>query len=300
VIDGGLKMIKDGLVSIIIPVYNSEKFLNQCLKSLLNQTYPEIEIIAVNDGSTDDSLKILNNYSDKLKIISQKNQGLASALNTGLDASNGKWFKWFSPDDLMLPETIETLITVAKDKPNTIVYSNWNIIDESEKFIRTFSESNFNELDSVEFNVRLLDGQQINVNTSIFPNSVTKITRFENLDDPILVDYDFFLRAALFQKTKFFLIEKPLIKYRAHKGQLSHKNILQSIRGLEKLQAQLLSKLDSDTRDLYLKKLSQYQKNQSFKTKFLKAGLNFSSFLPSTASDKILTFYLNKIRRTRN
>ncbi len=66
-------MEENGLVSVVIPVYNSEKFLNQCIESVLNQTYKNIEIIAINDGSTDDSLKILETYSDKITIISQKN-----------------------------------------------------------------------------------------------------------------------------------------------------------------------------------------------------------------------------------
>jgi len=66
-------MEKSYLVSVVIPVYNSEKFLAECIESVLNQTYKNIEIIAINDGSTDDSLKILETYSDKITIISQKN-----------------------------------------------------------------------------------------------------------------------------------------------------------------------------------------------------------------------------------
>jgi len=72
------------LVSVVIPVYNSEKFLEECLDSIFTQTYQNIEIIAVDDGSTDSSPDILERYSDKIYIISQKNQGLASALNLGI------------------------------------------------------------------------------------------------------------------------------------------------------------------------------------------------------------------------
>ena len=93
---------KKDLVSVIIPVYNSEKFLEECFKSILNQTYDNLEIIAINDGSTDNSLKILEKYSNRIQIISQKNQGLALSINMGISRSDGKWIKWISPDDVKL------------------------------------------------------------------------------------------------------------------------------------------------------------------------------------------------------
>ena len=85
------------LVSVIIPVYNSAQFLKESLESVLNQTYQNIEIICIDDGSTDNSLEILESYSDKITIISQENKGLASALHTGIKQMKGDWFKWFSP-----------------------------------------------------------------------------------------------------------------------------------------------------------------------------------------------------------
>ena len=72
------------LVSVIIPVYNAAQFLKDSIESVLNQTYSNIEIICVNDGSTDNSLDILKSFSDKITIISQENQGLSSALNVGI------------------------------------------------------------------------------------------------------------------------------------------------------------------------------------------------------------------------
>ena len=87
----------------------------------------------------------------------------------------GIWFKWFSPDDVMYSNTIETLIDEVKNHPeNTIIYSNWNIIDEAGNTLREFHESNYNELSEFDFNVRLLDGQQINVNTTLIPATLFK------------------------------------------------------------------------------------------------------------------------------
>ena len=147
-------------VSVVIPVYNNEKFLNESINSILKQTYNNIETIAVNDGSTDESLKILNQYSDKITIINQENQGLAKALQAGIEHISGNWFKWFSPDDILLPKSIETLVeTIIKLPPNTIVYSNWDIIDENGKLLRKFSESNFNNY-NFQSNTELLHRQK--------------------------------------------------------------------------------------------------------------------------------------------
>lgn len=294
-------MEKNGLVSVVIPIYNSEKFLVQCIESVLNQTYKNIEIIAVNDGSTDNSLKILEGYSDKISIISQKNQGLASALNRGIDYMNGRWFKWFSPDDVMYPQTIETLVDVSKNLDNNIVYSNWIIIDESGKVLRTFSESNYNRLNSFDFNVILLDGQQINVNTTLIPFTIfEKGLKMNQLIDPVLVDYEFFLRAGLLHKFQFHLIEKPLIKFRIHQSQLSHQNIVSSLKNLDKVKENVFSNIPEEKQIQYNESLKNYKKRKSFSRKSMESGLKIiSNLLPSNVTDKILIFYLNKIRSSR-
>lgn len=89
-------------ISVIIPVYNVEKYLAKCLDSVLNQTLKEIEVICINDGSTDNSLEILEEYSKKdsrLKIISQENQGISVARNAGFDISNGEYVAFIDSDD---------------------------------------------------------------------------------------------------------------------------------------------------------------------------------------------------------
>ena len=287
------------LVSIIIPVYNSQQFLKESLESIFNQTYSNIEIICVNDGSTDNSLHILQSYSEKITIISQKNQGLASALITGINNMHGKWFKWFSPDDLMYSNTIETLVNCAKKHPNTIVYSNWKIIDEKGDELRDFSESNYNDLSDFEYYVRLLDGQQINVNTSLIPSILFEKCMIRNLDDPVAVDYDFFIRAALLHNVKFHLIEKPLIKYRIHSEQLSHKNISKTLDYVSKIKFEIFQHLDKSIQNKFINELKIYQNSKSTKRKTMEFGMKLVKSTPSWVSDRILIFYLNKIRQGR-
>ena len=290
------------LVSVVIPIYNSEKFLQSSIESVLNQTYKNVEIIAVDDGSTDNSVKILKEYSDRITIISQPNQGLASALNTGIKKIKGKWFKWFSPDDILYPNAIEILVAEAKKQDeNPIIYSNWELIDENGNKLRNFSESNYNNLNKFDYNIRLLDGQQINVNTTLIPTLLFfKGCIFQNLQNTVAIDYDFFLRAGILHNTKFHLVEQTLVKYRIHSNQLSHKKISETLSFLPQVRNDILSCLNRSERDSYLEALKKFQKNKSITKKTMESGLKFAlDFLPEEITDKLLVFYLNKIRRSR-
>ncbi len=288
-------------VTVVIPVYNSEKFLRESIESVLNQTWENFEIIAIDDGSTDKSLEILQQFSDKITVLSQPNQGLAAALNAGIKKIHGKWFKWFSPDDVLYPHAIETLVTEAKKLPeNTIVYSNWDLIDEQNKRLRSFSESNYNDLGVFDFNVRLLDGQQINVNTTLVPSILFKRgCQFRQLDDPVAIDYDFFLNAGIIHDTGFHLIEKILLQYRIHSKQLSHKNIAKTLSYLSEVRSEVLSNLTKADKENYLKALEKYNKTKPLSKKTMELGLKFATNLPEWASDRLAVFYLNKIRRSR-
>ncbi|MHA7646491.1 glycosyltransferase [Nitrosopumilus sp. S4] len=291
----------DSKVSIVIPVYNSEKFLRESIESALNQTYPNIEVIAVNDGSNDGSLEILKEYADKIIIINQENLGLAKAANSGITKMSGTWLKWLSPDDILEPNAVQVLVETAKKLPkNTIVYSNWEIIDEKRKKLRDFYESNYNNLNQFEFNVRLLDGQQININTCLIPSLLfDKGCLLRTLNDVIATDYDFFLRAGILYDVRFYLVEENLLKYRIHKDQTSHKDIAKSLKYLQKIREDILSKLDEKTRHHYLIMLKQYSKNRKLKKKILEKGLKITTMLPKNISDRILLLYLNKIRSER-
>lgn len=103
-------------ISIIVPVYNVEKYLSECLESLVNQTLGDIEIICVNDGSTDGSLKILEEYAQKdarIKIISQENGGLSFARNRGIEQANGEFIAFVDSDDWVDEDFLEKLYNAA-------------------------------------------------------------------------------------------------------------------------------------------------------------------------------------------
>lgn len=95
-------MSKETKFSVILPIFNTEKYLKACLDSIINQTYKNLEIICVDDGSTDGSLKILEEYSSKdsrIKIINQQNQGVSAARNVGIDNATGDYVSFVDPDD---------------------------------------------------------------------------------------------------------------------------------------------------------------------------------------------------------
>ncbi|NUM25378.1 MAG: glycosyltransferase family 2 protein [Candidatus Buchananbacteria bacterium] len=105
-------------ISIVIPVYNAQKTLPNCLKSILNQTFKNFEIIAVNDGSTDGSLAELEQYRNKITIINQQNKGAAHARNQGAKISRSPFIIFCDADIIMYPKMLETMIKTLKVNQN--------------------------------------------------------------------------------------------------------------------------------------------------------------------------------------
>ena len=120
-------------VSVIIPVYNVEKYLNECLNSVCSQTLTNIEIICVNDGSTDGSADILTEYAEKdnrIKIISQANQGLAASRNNGLKEATGKYVYFLDSDDYIEPICLEKLVNNAVLNDSDVVLFKFQKVDD--------------------------------------------------------------------------------------------------------------------------------------------------------------------------
>ncbi|MDR2544305.1 MAG: glycosyltransferase [Methanobrevibacter sp.] len=121
----------DVKISIIIPVYNKEVYLKECLDSVINQSLKDIEIICINDGSKDDSLKILKEYGekdDRIKIINQDNMGPGISRNKGIDSSKGKYLGFVDGDDCLLDYTsLEKMFNVGESNNSSMVSANLRI-----------------------------------------------------------------------------------------------------------------------------------------------------------------------------
>ena len=125
-------------VSVIIPVYNVEKYLNQCLDSIVGQTLRDIEIICVDDGSTDRSSEILKEYQkkdDRIKVIRQENAGAGAARNKGMDNAQGKYLSFLDADDFFESDMLEEAYACAeKDRADYIVFKSGQYNTEEDKY----------------------------------------------------------------------------------------------------------------------------------------------------------------------
>lgn len=128
------EITEEPLISIIVPVYNVERFLRRCVKSLLAQTYRNIEIILIDDGSTDKCGEMCDQYAEKyshVKVIHQKNGGLSAARNTGIDRAEGAFLYFADSDDYIASDSIEYLFEMIHSSKSDIAVASYRLVDES-------------------------------------------------------------------------------------------------------------------------------------------------------------------------
>ena len=124
------------ILSIIVPVYNVEIYLERCIKSILNQSFKEFELILINDGSTDKSRDICDKYSKldtRIIVVHQKNLGVSAARNTGLDIARGKYIGFVDADDFIHYSMYKIMIDVIKNTSSDMVVCDYIKVDETYK-----------------------------------------------------------------------------------------------------------------------------------------------------------------------
>lgn len=131
----------DGLVSVIVPVYNAESYLEETLDSILEQTYKEIEILCIDDMSSDSSRKILTEYASKYKnvkpIFLTENAGVSNARNKGIENAKGRYIAFLDSDDIWLPEKIEKQIKFMCENGYCFTFTGYRFIDANGKKLNT-------------------------------------------------------------------------------------------------------------------------------------------------------------------
>jgi glycosyltransferase involved in cell wall biosynthesis len=124
------------MVSVVIPTYNRAGFLEESIKSALNQDYPNIEVIVVDDGSTDATRAVCNRFGTSIRYLWKPNGGVSSALNLGIQRMRGEWFKALGSDDILEKQALSTFIRYAQENNGTWLLCNYVIIDEEGNQIR--------------------------------------------------------------------------------------------------------------------------------------------------------------------
>lgn len=205
-----------GKVSLIIPTYNRAEFLEEAIDSALKQTYKNLEIIVVDDGSTDNTPQILEKYKDKVKVIRQENWGVSRALNYGILASTGDYISWLSSDDVYTPGKIErTIEELHKDPELGMVYSDYYYIDDRSNIIQ---RANIEPPEPDKLEEVLFQRNPINGNSVLFRREVLKKTGY--FDEGLggrsghTADGAMWHKISHFYKVKF--IPEPLVYYRMH------------------------------------------------------------------------------------
>jgi len=234
-------------ISVVIPTYNRAGMLREAVESVLSQTYLNYELLVIDDGSTDDTLTVLEGYKPYVSVYSQPHLGVSSARNRGIELSRGEWLGFLDSDDLWLPEKLELQVDYIRNHPRC------KIVHTNEIWLRNGVRLNQGKkhrksggwlfLRSTE--LCLISPSSVLVHRTIFQ----KLGAFDE-SLPACEDYDMWLRITP-RYPVGFLKEALVIKRGGHPGQLSR-----SVWGLDRFRVMALEKALGDP------KLADYERRK--------------------------------------
>lgn len=206
------------LISVLIPVYNGEKFLESCLLSILEQTLRNFECLIINDGSSDRSSEIAKHFEkidNRFRLIDKKNSGVGDSLRIGVLEAKGKYIARMDADDVSASNRLEIQYNAIED--NVVLGSSCVLIDETGKKIKQVSRFYQDNINKSLFII----GRTPFVHPTVFVEKslIIKAGSYRNVK---LEDFDLWMR--LFSSTKWHNLNKNLIKYRVHRDQVTKSN----------------------------------------------------------------------------
>ncbi|OGU15529.1 MAG: hypothetical protein A2076_12740 [Geobacteraceae bacterium GWC2_53_11] len=238
-------------VSIIIPVYNGANYLREAINSALAQTYGNVEVLVVNDGSTDSGAteKIIKSYGSRIRYFSKENGGVASALNEGIRGMSGEFFSWLSHDDVYLPEKVAVQIALMQQLQSpTVLYGDYELINGLSQVLRRVTIQHYSPS---EFRQALVCDNPIHGCSAMVPRvCFEKVGLFDECLRTTQ-DYDLWFRMA--KAYEFLHMPVVLLKSREHAEQGTvtmsalHNRECNDylISGMQQLVAELLAKGES-------------------------------------------------------
>ena len=195
-------------LSVIIPVYNVEKYLAECLDSVLNQTLKDIEVICVNDGSTDNSLQILEEYAKKdnrIKIVNKENGGLSSARNAGMNAATGEYFVFIDSDDLLDKDAYEKAMAHIDDAD--LVHFGIKVFGDS-NYAQRCGDDNYYKIKYegiTKLNKKVILNSDVSACNKIFKKSIIEQNNIIFPDGLNYEDAEFYFKYVSCSKTAYYL-----------------------------------------------------------------------------------------------
>ena len=211
------------LVSVIIPNYNYGVFLLEAVESVFAQTYKNIEIIVVDDGSTDHSIDILTPHVSHIKLVVQKNSGVSIARNKGLEKATGDYVCFLDSDDVWLPKKIELQLKELNSNPRACVYTGIELFGEDNTSpVQVYPKYRGNLI----WHFLRNPGRSIvllGCSTAILPTEIARRVGGFDSSFSFSADWDFFRRVA--EVTDLEFVNECLVRYRQHDGSMSNRSI---------------------------------------------------------------------------
>ena len=272
-------------ISIIMPVYNGEKYLKEAIDSILDQTFKEFEFIIINDYSNDDSLKIINSYNDKRIILvnNDQNLGIAKSLNKGIEISKGKYIARMDADDICYRHRLETQINFMENNLDIgMCGSAVEVFTDNSSNIHE-CPLNHNEIKALQIFNSAFCHPTVMIRKEILSRHKLSYNEFyEGMED-----YELWIRMS--RVTKLANIKESLLKYRCHDGQVT-KNISKLQHEKMKLiRKRTLKELSLEFKDEDVETLLMYATTEIFKyeDKIYKVFNLFERIIESNLESKI-------------
>lgn len=205
------------LVSIVIPVYNGADFLREAIDSALAQTFPDVEVIVVDDGSSDGgkTATVARSFGDRIRYLRKENGGVASALNLGLREMRGGLFSWLSHDDVYLPGKISSQVAeISRQPAETVLYADYFRVDSAGKRVGRFRGA---DLPRLPFRQALVADAPVNGCTVMAPKAL--IERVGGFDERLRATQDTDLWFRMASSCRFVHMPEAVLLSRVHPGQ---------------------------------------------------------------------------------
>ncbi len=221
---------KEPKVATIIAAYNAQEYIHSSVSSALEQTYPNIEIIVVNDGSTDNTSEILDRFGERIRVLDQENSGPGPSRDAGIANTDAEFIAFLDADDIWLPEKIHKQMLIMKQHPDVVFVgsSPWRI-DSAGNRIKKDPDPPFIPDRPVDLHRPLLTLGNLR---GLGPSGcLIRRSAYEEaggFKDVFAEDYELWIRISALGK--FFLISEPLYYYRVHKGSLTHSDVTREFR----------------------------------------------------------------------